>query len=328
MSHIWYVLTYVFNQLAVGALIALVVAEYLAKDKKALGLYETASYIPVPAAIVGAIAICIPVLPQILRAYRILFNLPSSRMSLEVLVTILFIILALVYTLLWVCHPEYGSLRKKVGKIDEIADMIAGDKPNRRQTVGIVAAVMGIMVLAANAMTYVLPSQPVWNHYTTPLFFIVPALTLGPAAVATTLSIKYKKAAKKEQTEYKNLLGTYLGFAWKLVLGATIVLIILQLLYLQFLQSPSAGIAGLMTAEQILDGEHTTLFLLRVATSMVIALVLLAGVAISLKAEAISRAATLSVALFIVLFIGELLGRTLFFEACVHFYEVAPHLLL
>ncbi len=325
MSHIWYVLTYVFNQLAVGALIALVMAEYLVKDKKTLGSYEIASYIPIPAAIIGVIAICIPVLPQILNAYRLIFNITSSRMSMEVIVTVLFIVLALVYTLLWVCHPEYGSLRKKVGKIDEIADMI-GYK-NRLQ-IGTMAAVMGVALLFISGFNYVLPSQPVWNHYTTPLFFMVPALTLGPAAMATALSIKYKKAAKKEQTEYKKLLGTYLGFAWKLVLGATIVLIILQLLYLQFLQSPSAGIAGLMTVEQILDGEHTTLFLLRVATSMVIALVLLAGVAISLKAEAISRAATLSIGLFIVLFVGELLGRTLFFEACVHFYEVAPHLLL
>lgn len=328
MSDIQYIVFTVLSQMAVGALIALVIADFLAKDEKSEMFYEAASYIILPAVIIAAIAIFVPILPNVAISYRILFNPETAWVTRETITMALFSIWALIYTILWVLHPEYGSLRGKVGLVDKIVDKLVGSSVKEvRQAVGLLAIFISMLFVTSSGMTYVLIALPILNHFTTPLFFIMTALLVGPTTVAAVLSFKYKRIAEVEAKKYTETLSTYLGTIWKFVLVATIALLALIAIHLQFLQSPAIGPAGRMTLEGMLSGEYAMLFLPRIIIGIVVTLILLVGVMLSLKAENMPRAANLMLGIFASVLIGEILGRMLFFEfahASAYLFEAIP----
>ncbi|MDD2777500.1 MAG: hypothetical protein PHS47_05295 [Methanocellales archaeon] len=314
MSDLQYTVFTVLSQMAVGALIALVIADFLAKDEKAEMFYETASYILLPAVAIATIAILLSILPNIAISYLIISR-PEAWVARETLMMSLFGIWALVYTILWVLHPKYGSLRGKVSLVDKIVDKLVGDSiKDIRQAVGLIGIVVGILFVTTSGMTYALVGLPVLNHFTTPLFFIMTALLVGPATVAAVVSLKYKKSDQVEANKYAETLSTYLGIIWKYLLVATIVLIALIAVHLQFLQSPGMGPGGRMVVENMLVGEYAATFLMRMIIGIAVTLILLVGIMLSLKAENVSRAATLTLVVFASVIIGEILGRVLFYE--------------
>ncbi|MDD4898349.1 MAG: hypothetical protein PHY36_02075 [Methanocellales archaeon] len=314
MSDLQYTVFTVLSQMAVGALIALVIADFLAKDEKAEMFYETASYILLPAVAIAAIAILLSILPNIAISYLIISR-PEAWVARETLMMSLFGVWALVYTILWVLHPKYGSLRGKVSLVDKIVDKLVGDSiKDIRQAVGLIGIVVGILFVTTSGMTYALVGLPVLNHFTTPLFFIMTALLVGPATVAAVVSLKYKKSDQVEANKYAETLSTYLGIIWKYLLVATIVLIALIAVHLQFLQSPGMGPGGRMVVENMLVGEYAATFLMRMIIGIAVTLILLVGIMLSLKAENVSRAATLTLVVFASVIIGEILGRVLFYE--------------
>ncbi|MFC1786636.1 hypothetical protein ACFLY8_01195 [Halobacteriota archaeon] len=314
MSDIQYIIFTVFSQMAVGALIALVIADFLAKDGKAEMFYEPGSYVILPAMIIAGIAILLSILPNIAISYLIISK-PEAWVARETLMMSVFGVWALIYTILWVLHPEYGSLRGKIGLVDKIVDKLVGDSTKEiRQAVGLISILMGILFANTSGMTYVLIGLPILNHFTTPLFFIMTALLVGPATVAAVVSLKYKRIDELEAKKYTDTLSTYLGTIWKYLLVTTIALIALIAVHLQFLQSPAMGPAGRLIFESMLSGEYAALFLMRLIIGIAVTLILLVGVMLSLKAENLSRAATLMLGIFASVFIGEILGRILFFQ--------------
>ncbi len=314
MSNIHYIIFTVFSQMAVGALIALVIADFLAKDEKAEMFYEPGSYIILPAIIIAGIAILLSILPNVAISYLIISR-PEAWVARETLMMSLFGVWALIYTILWVLHPEYGSLRGKIGLVDKIVDKLVGSSTKEiRKVVGLISILVGILFANTSGMAYVLIGLPILNHFTTPLFFIMTALLVGPATVAAVVSLKYKRSDESEAKIYTETLSTYLGTIWKYLLVATIALIALIAIHLQFLQSPAMGPAGRMIFESMLSGEYAAIFLMRLIIGIAVTLILLVGVMLSLKAENLSRAATLTIGIFASLLIGELLGRMLFFE--------------
>ena len=327
MSDIQYIIFTVFSQMAVGALIALVIADFLAKDEKAEMFYEPGSYIILPAVIIAGIAILLSILPNVAISYLIISK-PEAWVARETLMMSLFGVWALIYTILWVLHPEYGSLRGKIGLVDKIVDKLVGSSTKEiRQAVGLIGIVVGILFVTTSGMTYVLIGLPILNHFTTPLFFIMTALLVGPATVAAVVSLKYKRSDEVEAKKYTETLSTYLGTIWKFVLVATIALLALIAVHLQFLQSPAMGPAGRMTLESMLAGEYATLFFMRLIIGIAVTLILLVGVMLSLKAENLSRATTLMMGIFASVLIGELLGRMLFFEfshASAYLFQAIP----
>ncbi|MDD2665927.1 MAG: dimethyl sulfoxide reductase anchor subunit [Methanocellales archaeon] len=311
MSDLQYIVFTVLSQMAVGALIALVIADFLAKDEKEEMFYETASYIILPAVVIAAIAILLSILPNIAISYLIISK-PEAWVARETLTMSLFGVWAFVYTILWVLHPKYGSLRGKVGLVDKIVDKLVGDSiKGIRQAVGLISIVVGILFVNTSGMTYALVGLPVLNHFTTPLFFIMTALLVGPATVAAVVSLKYKRAESKQ---YSETLSAYLGIIWKYLLVVTIVLLALIAVHLQFLQSPAMGPRGRMVVEGMLAGEYAVPFLMHIIIGIAVTLILLVGVMLSLKAENVSRAATLMLGIFASVLIGEIMGRMLFYE--------------
>jgi DMSO reductase anchor subunit len=87
-------------------------------------------------------------------ARRFLSNAARSRLSQEILLTGLFAVVALIYSL---------------------AGLLGGPRP----AVGAAVAVFGLLAVAASARVYMVPSQPFWNAVWLPVSFAGTTLLLG-----------------------------------------------------------------------------------------------------------------------------------------------------
>lgn len=97
-------------------------------------------------------------------AWRSLFNLDSSRLSLEVLLTLLFVTAALAYSYAWWAQ-----------------------KTEYRFVLGVVTSLLALGAIASSAAIYLIPAQPVWNSAWVPLSFLGTALLLAGSASAAWL---------------------------------------------------------------------------------------------------------------------------------------------
>ena len=323
MSHTAYVVFTVFSQMAVGALIAMVIADFLAKGKEEAKFFETGAWVCVPVAVIGLIAM----LSHEARPFQAMMtmnaNLATSWLSRESLVLTVFIVLAVIYTVLWLFEPEYGSL-KGIPLIPKIA------KPfiPLRKAVGIISAIVGFAFLGVSAKAYMMMGLPAMDQATTPLFFLVTTLLVGVTAVAAVLSVKY--VVKKEAVEpFTRLLWATCGIALVMV----IVLLFTLFANISALQQAGVGVsegarlAQAETLKNMLHGDYTTLFYARVVIGVVLTLVCLAALILPLKKKDISKASVLTLAVFLCALIGELLGRAVFFGANVPLGEVMPYVL-
>lgn len=59
-----------------------------------------------------------------------------------------------------------------------------------RNIAGVMTAAAGILAVMASGMIYVLPAQPAWNNISPVLFFLLTSVVLGPLFVAVLLQIK------------------------------------------------------------------------------------------------------------------------------------------
>lgn len=309
--------------MAVGALIAMVIADFLEKDKK---FFETASWVIVPAVIISLAAILSHEARPLPAMMTMSTNIGSSWLSRESLMLTIFAILAVIYTCLWIFEPEYGSFKRISSSLHGLIAKIAKPFVPFRKPLGIIFALVGIAFLFISARAYMLLGLPAMNHITTPLFFIVTALLTGTMLVAAFLSIKYLMAPK----EYAEPLGAYLGVAWKVVLGSVIAGIIVLAGYLRILKGAAASygaeLAQGMTRANILSGEMTTIFWLYIAIGFILTVILVAAVAAFLKKD-VSKAAVLSIILFASVLVGELMGRLVLFGANVPLGEVMPYVI-
>jgi len=321
MSNTAYVVFTVFSQMAVGALIAMVIADFLAKGKADAKFFESGAWVCVPVAVIGLIAMLSHEARPFLAMQTMNANLATSWLSRESLVLTVFVVLAVIYTVLWLFEPEYGSLR-----VIPVIPKIVGFFMPLRKAVGIISAIVGIAFLGVSAKAYMMIGLPAMNHITTLLFFIVTALLTGTMLVTAFLSIKYMMAPAK----YAEPLSSYLGVVWKVVLGSVIAGIIILAGYLQILKGPAvshgAELAQGMTLASILSGEMTTFFWLYLVIGFILSVILVAAVA-TLRKKDVSKAAVLSILLFASVLIGEILGRIVFFGASVPLGEVMPYVI-
>ena len=324
-----YIIFTVLSQMAVGALIAMLIADFLAKSKEDAKFFETGAWVCVPVVVVGLIAMLSHEARPFLAMLTMNNHLATSWLSREVLALTLFVILAVVYTALWVCESEYGSLRGIISKIPVVSALIPALVKifmPLRKIIGVLAAVMGFVVyLYASATSYMMYTMPAWNQPTTLLFFIVTTLLTGVTAVAAVLSVKYlmKKEADKSFTTFL-WATTGIGVAMVVLLA---VAVYANITMLPIASTEMAKMAQLATLEDMLHGEHATFLWLRVVIGIGLVLVCLVGLALALIKKSMSTAAILAIAVFVFAFIGELLGRTVFFGSIVPLSEVMPHFL-
>jgi DMSO reductase anchor subunit len=320
MSHTAYIVFTVFSQMAVGALIALLIADFLAQGKEDAKFFETGAWVPVPVGIIGLIAMLSHEARPLQAMMTMNTNLATSWLSREVLALTIFVILAVLYMVLWIFKPEYGSF-KWFPVIPKLAEKFMV----LRKPVGILGAVAGFGYLGVSARSYMMLGMPAWNQLSTALYFLVTSLLAGVTAVAAVLSVKYlvKKGAGKPFT----------SFLWATVGIAVVMVVVLgvalysNITMLPLAETEAASIAQDATREDMLAGEHAPFLWLRVVIGIGLVLVCLVALAVALVKNSISKASFLVILVFACAFIGELLGRIVFFGANVPLGEVIPYVL-
>jgi len=95
-------------------------------------------------------------------AYKALFNLGTSMLSLEILAFIIVSALALVYSYMWWKNPDSGL----------------------RRTIGIVLSVVGIIAIVISSKVYTMPTRLGWDSWETIAAFLLTAVLLGATTVA------------------------------------------------------------------------------------------------------------------------------------------------
>lgn len=318
MSHTSYVVFTVFSQMSVGALIALVIADFLAKDKDQLKFFETGAWVSVPVAVVALIGILSHEARPIQAMMTMLNHVATSWLSREVLALTIFVILAVIYTVMWLLHPDYGSL-----KWFPIFPAIVGKLSILRKPVGLLAAVVGLGFLWVNATSYLMITLPAWNQPSTFLFFLATALA-GMAATAAVLSVKYLMKKGVEQP--------FSTFLW--IVAAIAVVMAIVAGFAVYSNINALGVPAATEAAQLAQqaslakyDEANTFLMLRVVIGIGLVLVSVIGLAVALMKKSLSLASMLAIALFAFAFIGEMLGRYIFFETIVNIGEVMPQVL-
>lgn len=151
------------TQFACGLTLAATVFESKARPADAVLMRPLALAI-FPAAALG-ILISIAHLGHPLMAWRSVVNLGQSRLSLEVILTAVFALLALAYSGFWWMGRTEGRL-----------------------VLGAASSVAGIAAVMAGAALYTVPTQPAWNSGWVPASFLGTAVLLGGLAPAALIS--------------------------------------------------------------------------------------------------------------------------------------------
>lgn len=155
----------VLIQLAVGGLWVLVAADLRpvsAPDASGAHPARLGSLLLVSAAALGLL-FSTTHLGRPMLAVRALRHWESSWMSREIWATGLFFGLIALYTLLSWWRPGAAGARRSIGAL---------------------GAVAGAAAIVTQAMIYLIPGRPMWNHWSTAALFFGTALTLGPLAMA------------------------------------------------------------------------------------------------------------------------------------------------
>lgn len=144
-------------------------------------------------------------------------NLATSWMSREVIISVIFVVMVGIYTLLqW----------RKI------------DSATLRDVVGWVAAMFGVAQVLAMGLVYMIRTQPSWNTVATPISFMVTALLLGALAVAIALVINHNAVQKmdaavvEKQSELLRTALQAIAIAAIILLGVEFLVLPLYMAYL------------------------------------------------------------------------------------------------
>ncbi len=96
-----------------------------------------------------------------LSAWKSLLNLGNSRLSLEVLITVLFVGSALLYSYAWWVQ-----------------------RADHRATMGMITGILALAAVGASAAIYLIPTQPAWNSGWVPISFLGTVLVFGGTMAA------------------------------------------------------------------------------------------------------------------------------------------------
>lgn len=169
----------------------------------------------------------------------------------------------------------------------------AKNQEEGRKNLGLLVAVVAILAVAVSGLVYRLPAMPAWNNFSPVLFFLLTALLLGPIYVAAFLALK-------EEESFHNLLQTsaLIGVFYAVAFG----------LYLSLLLSAGGG--QNLTGREIVT---SVTFWLRALLSWLLPIISFVWVKSSGKKMNFGSLFTV----LLVVVIGELLGRWLFYSTVV-----------
>jgi len=225
-----------------------------------------------------------------LHIVRAVPNIGSSWVSREVVIAVLFVAVAALYTfMVW----------RKSG----------GD--SLREVVGWIAAVLAAALVYVMGMVYMISTQPAWNTLATPVTFIVGSLLLGVLGMAAGLVAGQTETARQNDVKATATYHTLLqGLAMTAIFLLGIELLVLPI-YMAYLASQ--GGAALQSLGMMFSSFATVLFfrlLILFAGAGILAAYLYRNASI---AEQEKTLATLAYSAFTLALVGEVLGRYLFY---------------
>jgi anaerobic dimethyl sulfoxide reductase subunit C len=278
-------------QLSVGMLfVLLIIRRYVSRARGAekAAAFTNAPLYAVPAMMVLALIASLFHLGKIMNVIGAIPNLATSWMSREVVLSVTFTVLTVVFAFLEWRKIGSGGLRIALGWI---------------------SAVVGLMLLGAMSETYMLPAQPAWNTPATPIGFFATALLLGilGAAAAVVATAKSHAVEAADQAALKAILKTC-ALSAVLLLGIELLMLPMYMAYLS-----TQGLAALRSI-YLMATEYGALLFLRLLLVFIGAGVLAFYLYQKASVEGGEKSfATLAYSAFALVFVSELLGRVLFY---------------
>lgn len=291
----------VLVQMSVGSFLVLGVVHFFATRKagkeEADRMSDRALLAIVPV-LVLAFAASLLHLGSPANAYTAVNNLSTSWLSREILAGVSFAVVATVYAFLqW----------RKIGPFI------------LRAIIGWIAAIVGVGLVFIMSNVYMLPTQPAWNTFVTPLSFYVTTILLGLFATGIAYVANYAYIAKKKadcaEAQCDLLRGAMRGIAVTAIVLVGIELVVMPV-YIAFL---ATGVPAAMATVKMMVGEYLALFILRIALAF-----LGAGVfAFFLYRNASSPGREkvlgyLAYAAFFIVLAAEVIGRFMFYTTHVN----------
>jgi len=282
-AHEWALIIFtLLAQLSVGMLIVtLIIRTYVASKTSAEHAAQTTDrlfYVVTVLMILALIASFFH-LGKLTHIIGAVPNLSTSWMSREVVTSVTFMILsALLAFFTW----------RKTGT------------ESLRMILGWVSVLVGLFLLVAMSLTYMLPAQPAWNTWATPIMFLTTTLLLGVLGTATVLVFT--------RAEVDNQVMKGIAIATIVLMGLELLIMPIYLAYLS-----TQGVAALRSLN-LMVGVYGWALALRLVLVFVgggiLATYLFANASASGKEKAL---ATLAYSAFVLVLVGEVIGRFLFY---------------
>jgi anaerobic dimethyl sulfoxide reductase subunit C (anchor subunit) len=286
----------ILTQMAVGSFVVLELAHVYAARKtnaeEADRLSDRALWAIVPILALGLIASLFH-LGDPLGAYRAVNNFGSSWLSREITFGVGFTVLLVAFT--------YLQWRKLAS-------------PAVRSGLAWITALVGLALVYSMGNVYLLPTQPAWNTWVTPVSFFTTTFLLGVLAMGVAFVANYARLRRK-QSKAADVQAQLLRDVMRWFALAAVVLLGVELVTLPFyLAALSAGPAAAVAAAQLAVGPFSWALMLRLALVFLGAGV----VALFLYQNALSPGreklvGNLAYTAFALVLVAEVLGRFLFY---------------
>jgi anaerobic dimethyl sulfoxide reductase subunit C (anchor subunit) len=282
----------ILAQLAVGMLlVSLVVRAYAVKKlgvEQAAKLLELPTFSLVPVMGLALIASLFH-LGKVTHVIGAVPNLGTSWMSREVVFAVVFAVAAAVYTFLYWRKSGTETLRSVWGWV---------------------TAVIGLALIFSMSMTYMLPAQPAFNTFATPVTFFSAMLLLGVLGFATMLMVGYGRMQNK-QAALEPVVGKslqWIGLAALVLLGVELLVMPVYMAYLS-----TQGSAALKSLN-LMVGAYGPVLVVRLVLVFIGAGVLAAYIFSKAQVVDLEKVLTAYVyGAFALVLLSEVLGRFLFY---------------
>ncbi|MCL4529122.1 MAG: dimethyl sulfoxide reductase anchor subunit [Chloroflexi bacterium] len=293
----WALITFtILTQMSVGSFLVLGILHYYASRKAGMKEADRLSDYALLSIIVAfglALLASLLHLGNPLNAPRAVTHLATSWLSREIFSGVIFAVLAAVFALMqW----------RKIGSFAV------------RNVIAWIAAIVGLILVFVESQVYMLPTDPSWNTFATPITFYATTLLLGSLAMGAALVANYAYIQRKDSNGAKvqaELLRNALrgiAVASVVLLGIEFVVIPLYVAYL------ATGSSAAIASTQLMIGPFGLIFLLRLLFAFVGAGVF--GLFLYQIAQAAGKERTLSYlayCAFVLVLVAEVLGRFLFY---------------
>lgn len=286
----------VLAQMAVGSFLVLGVVHFFAaraKESRYADLLSDRALLAIGPVLVLAMLASLLHLGNVINAPRAVTNIGSSWLSREILFAVLFAVLGGLFALMqW-------------RKISTFA---------MRNVIAILAAIAGVGLVYSMARVYMVPNQPAWNSWATPVSFFSTALLLGLFAVGAAFVVTYGYVKSKDPS-CEGEVCTLMRASLRWIAVAAVVVLGIELVAAPlYLANLAAGGEAAQETARAITGNYGLLLALRLVLIFAGAGIL--GFFVYQSASVPGRERVLGnlvLSAFLLVLVAEVVGRFLFY---------------